>query len=188
MRDSRQAIARATPEFQHLQTEERMKSALIVITIVALTCAGCSDASKAKADAEAARVAQARAEAELVRVKAEAEHANSQSRKVESPAKTELVAPQPLSPADGSEFSNFPRKTTIKWSPVAGAASYKVEIEYQDPATKEWQPHVGPKETGPTEREFDFVGGQPGRWRVWAVDAEGHEGPKSGWWTFRYTQ
>src|SRR5437867_5706668 len=34
---------------------------------------------------------------------------------------------------------------------------------------------------------FDFVGDQPGRWRVWAIDASGHEGPKSPWWEFRYT-
>lgn len=34
--------------------------------------------------------------------------------------------------------------------------------------------------------KFEFTGAQPGRWRVWAVDREGHEGEKSPWRTFRY--
>lgn len=36
--------------------------------------------------------------------------------------------------------------------------------------------------------KFDFVGAQPGRWRVWAVDNEGREGEKSPWRTFTYTK
>ena len=35
---------------------------------------------------------------------------------------------------------------------------------------------------------FNFVGAQPGCWRVWAVDEQGHEGPKSPWWEFVYTK
>ena len=31
-----------------------------------------------------------------------------------------------------------------------------------------------------------FVGAQPGRWRVWAVDKEGREGFKSPWRLFVY--
>jgi hypothetical protein len=50
-------------------------------------------------------------------------------------------------------------------------------------------PHTPPpKETTSTEYQFDFVGAQPGRWRVSAVDDSGREGPKSDWWTFRYTK
>jgi hypothetical protein len=35
---------------------------------------------------------------------------------------------------------------------------------------------------------FDFVGAQPGRWRVWALDKNGKPGQKSPWWTFHYTR
>jgi hypothetical protein len=38
-----------------------------------------------------------------------------------------------------------------------------------------------------TQYTFEFVGAQPGRWRVWAVDAGGKEGPKTGWWEFTFT-
>jgi hypothetical protein len=38
-----------------------------------------------------------------------------------------------------------------------------------------------------TSWTFDFVGAQPGRWRVWAISSTGSPGPKSGWWTFTYT-
>jgi len=39
-----------------------------------------------------------------------------------------------------------------------------------------------------TEYSFYFVGAQPGRWRVWAVDQAGHAGPSSAFRTFRYTR
>jgi hypothetical protein len=32
-----------------------------------------------------------------------------------------------------------------------------------------------------------WFGAQPGRWRVWVSDAGGRLGPKSPWWTFRWT-
>ena len=35
---------------------------------------------------------------------------------------------------------------------------------------------------------FDFVGAQPGRWRVWAAGSGKLEGLKSGWCEFRYTK
>jgi hypothetical protein len=34
---------------------------------------------------------------------------------------------------------------------------------------------------------FDWVGAQPGRWRVWAVDAKGHAGARSDWSYFAYS-
>jgi hypothetical protein len=39
-----------------------------------------------------------------------------------------------------------------------------------------------------TVHTFEHVGAQPGRWRVWAVDAAGTSGPKTGWWQFDYTR
>jgi hypothetical protein len=95
------------------------------------------------------------------------------------------VAPRQLAPTDGSVFDHFPRKTTLRWAPVAGAAKYKVEIEYLSGG--KWDSLIR-TEVRLTEHELNFLGAQPGRWRIWAVEDSGQEGPKSDWWTFRYTQ
>jgi hypothetical protein len=77
---------------------------------------------------------------------------------------------------------------------VVGAFSYGVEIDcYRCCQEDRWCSEVG----GPTRiasalkntsYEFDFVGAQPGRWRVGAMDKPGHTGERSGWWTFTYLQ
>jgi hypothetical protein len=108
-----------------------------------------------------------------------------------------LEAPAQLSPVDGTEFDHFPRTTKLEWSPVAGAASYSVEIDFCDGAERgvkecrgpqPLQHRFNPPSSGikTTDYEFTFIGAQPGRWRVWAVDAEGHAGAKSAWSTFFY--
>src|SRR5262245_11083031 len=142
-----------------------MRAACVAIVTIALAVAGCSDARKT----EAARV-------------------TAEAGPAQAPTRSELVAPEPLAPADGSEFNQFPRKTTVRWSPVAGATAYKVDVEYQTPETGEWLPMTATKETKSTEYQFEFAGSQPGRWRAWAVDGAGRVGPKSDWWTFRYTR
>lgn len=105
-----------------------------------------------------------------------------------------LTAPAQLSPADGSVFSIYPRSTTVTWSQVSGAASYTVEVDcYHCCQADQWCTDVGqtwdvvPGLTQ-TSYTFNYVGAQPGRWRVWAIDANGQAGPKSGWWGFSYTQ
>lgn len=99
-------------------------------------------------------------------------------------ATQELSAPNLLSPPDGTQFNQFPRTVTLVWEKVPGASSYKVEIQYQGGG---WSP-LGPvKSIRATTHTFDFVGAQPGRWRVWAVDADGNEGPKSEWSEFVFT-
>lgn len=103
-----------------------------------------------------------------------------------------LPAPVLLSPADRVEFRICPRHTKLEWQPVEGAAHYFVEIDVcdgRDPELRECVnpgPFSTPKNLGAvkvqgTTYEFDFVGRQPGRWRVWAVDGKGQEGFKSPW-------
>jgi hypothetical protein len=102
-----------------------------------------------------------------------------------------LEAPRNISPSNGAVFHNYPRTTVLKWEEVNGAASYTVEVDYN--TGNEWITNQGksyivaPNITS-NFYTFDFIGAQGGRWRVWAVDANGHEGPKSGWWIFRYTK
>ena len=105
-----------------------------------------------------------------------------------------LPAPAQQSPRDGSRFSHVPRETTLQWAPVEGAVSYTVEIDcYQCCQRNAWCTDVGrthrvqPSLRG-TSYRFSFVGAQPGRWRVWAVDGNGKAGAKSSWWNFSYTR
>lgn len=104
----------------------------------------------------------------------------------------QLTAPIQVSPASGSVFNYFPRTTTLEWMPVAGASSYTVEIDPFDSVNSKWYNDEGQvSEVVPgiysTNYTFDFLGAQPGRWRVWAVDASNNTGLKSGWWDFTYT-
>ena len=117
-------------------------------------------------------------------------------KKAGSSAKS-LEAPQLVSPVDGTEFFHYPRLTQLEWLAVPAAVSYTVEVEYcsgEKPAAKTCEdphPFLG-LDTPPTfgiretSYEFSFLGGQPGRWRVWAIDAEGRPGAKSAWSMFFY--
>jgi hypothetical protein len=105
-----------------------------------------------------------------------------------------ILTPTQLTPADGSVFDHYPRTTTLKWTAVPGATSYTVEIDcYHCCQSGKWCTDVGETwklvpNLKATSYTFNFVGAQPGRWRVWAVDASGQESPKTGWWEFRYTR
>ncbi len=103
-----------------------------------------------------------------------------------------LPAPLQLSPADRAEFREYPRHTKLEWRSVEGAAYYLVEIDFcdgrdralrecVDPKPFSMTRNVGPVKVEGTTYEFNFVGRQPGRWRIWAVDAKGQEGFKSPW-------
>lgn len=110
-----------------------------------------------------------------------------------------LPAPAQTAPAEGAVFDYYPRHTRLEWSPVEGAITYSVEVDYcsgrrrgahecTDPQPLSNQMRINPKTSGigGTAYEFAFVGAQPGRWRVWAVDAQGREGFKSPWRLFIY--
>jgi hypothetical protein len=107
---------------------------------------------------------------------------------------TSLEVPQHLSPSDGSVFNHYPRTTQLQWMPVSGATSYTVEVDcFHCCESNKWCSDVGKTwmivpNIRTTNYTFNFVGAQPGRWRVWAVDSSGREGAKSAWREFRYTQ
>jgi serine/threonine protein kinase len=107
-----------------------------------------------------------------------------------TPTPTTLPAPVQLSPANGSTFSNYPRTTVLQWQAVPGAVSYSVEVDYYDPGNTSCtggNVYKNPTGLTTTSYTFDFVGAQPGCWRVWAVDGGGNAGAKSSWWLFIYT-
>ena len=77
-------------------------------------------------------------------------------------------------------FDHFPRFTTLVWRPATGAVSYDVEYEFGNGCTSgtavctTWTPHSGsPATTSSPGYVFEFVGAQPGRWRVVAHDVLG---------------
>lgn len=130
----------------------------------------------------------------LHRTKAAAETAISESEKVRG---VNLTAPVQSSPANKTVFDYYPRVTKLKWSPVEGAVSYSVEVDYCEGGMGKKPVCVNPqpltlKSNVPssgilsTTYEFNFVGAQPGRWRVWALDKDGREGFKSPWRGFVY--
>jgi hypothetical protein len=69
---------------------------------------------------------------------------------------------------------------------------YGVEIDcYHCCESNRWCTDVGEtwrvEQVSGTSYTFDYVGAQPGRWRVWAIDTStGAQSPKSGWWEFEY--
>jgi hypothetical protein len=123
---------------------------------------------------------------------------NKEINEAEKQPGVNLPAPVQLKPADGILFNVYPRKTKLEWASVDGAVSYSVEVDFCKPArggrtcgtpypltVPANLPMVG---ITSTSYEFGFVGAQPGRWRVWAVDKDGREGFKSNWRTFVYLQ
>lgn len=95
----------------------------------------------------------------------------------------ELVAPGMLSPADGTSFNNFPRTITLVWSPVTGADKYVLEVQYSDGT---WHA-LTTQELTATTYTFNFIGMQPGRWRVRAKTNSGTEGAWSNYRGFVFT-
>jgi hypothetical protein len=105
-----------------------------------------------------------------------------------------LPAPRQISPRNRQVFHHFPRKTTVKWRSVQAAKSYTVEVDCFHCCTKNrWctrvgKTHIVKSNIRGTQFNFNWVGAQKGRWRVWAVDRRNQPGRKSPWRTFSYTR
>lgn len=134
-----------------------------------------------------------------VRLKRVADAAGRELSESEKRAGVHLPAPAQKAPAEGAVFEHYPRRTRLEWAPVEGAVSYAVEVDYcsgrrgsaqgcTDPQPLSGVMRLNPPTAGVggTTYEFDFVGAQPGRWRVWAIDREGRAGFKSPWRLFFY--
>ena len=106
----------------------------------------------------------------------------------------QLNAPQIISPKNNSMFSHYPRTLKLRWRPVSNASVYNVEIDCMHCcAAKEWCTDVGRKykkvnAIRDTFFKFNFVGSQPGRWRVQAVEKNCKTGKYSQWYYFKFTK
>lgn len=90
-----------------------------------------------------------------------------------APAPQALVAPQLVSPADGTEYSAIlildpGYNVSFEWTAVPGAASYVLELDGKQNAV------AGTTTTLPVKGFGNH------KWRVWAKDANGASGPASG--------
>jgi hypothetical protein len=85
-------------------------------------------------------------------------------------AKSKLAKPVLVSPTNNTHFQHFPRVTTLAWKPVTHATGYVVERQYYGGDWTSYPPVTVDANAG-TSYEFNFVGDQPGRWRVTAVDS-----------------
>jgi hypothetical protein len=100
--------------------------------------------------------------------------------------------PQSLSPAMGTLFTHFPRTTTLVWSAVtdpSAPVTYRVHVQFcssNNPTNCSDRPFDCAGVVTGTTCTFNFVGGQPGRWRVRAVDAVGNESAFGDWSTFEF--
>ena len=88
-------------------------------------------------------------------------------------------------------FDHFRRFTTLVWRPVEGAATYDVEVDFGNGCTTgtavcdSWTRQVS-QTTSNLRFLFEFVGAQPGRWRVVPRDAAGAAMTPSEFVYFRY--
>lgn len=103
-----------------------------------------------------------------------------------------LAAPNVLSPEDGTVFTNFPRRFDVDWEGVPGADSYVVQVDCQGCCTgggfctdggRAYRTTTGIEDT---TFEASIGGDNLGRFRVWALDANGRPGIASEWRTFQF--
>lgn len=112
----------------------------------------------------------------------------------EGPVVTQLEAPTLLSPGNLTIFNHFPRTTSLLWSSVSGAAIYQLQVDYgwncsAIDACLNWsgENEYYDRLLEQTFFVFDFVGAQPGRWRVRAIDSNGKLGLWSQYRYFKFT-
>jgi hypothetical protein len=103
-----------------------------------------------------------------------------------------LATPVLVSPLNDQVFANYPRKTVLVWQPVSGATGYYLTVDAcTSPApinaNSVWQNVVKGTVQG-TSFTFDFVGAQPGRWNVMAIDStdDHQQSEVSAWSNFAY--
>jgi ABC-type uncharacterized transport system YnjBCD substrate-binding protein len=108
-------------------------------------------------------------------------NANSQMKRVSKA--DQIAAPELVAPIAGAKLNMFPRKTVFEWKHEEGASKYEIVVEYND---GKWHLQKSATTNVPSYT-LDFVGKQPGRWRVRAFSKEtGKPGVFSEWREFEY--
>ncbi|MFB2118854.1 C25 family cysteine peptidase [Parapedobacter sp. 2B3] len=103
------------------------------------------------------------------------------------------AVPRPIAPAEGSVFNHYPRTMTFSWQPVSiPGATYSIEIDAHGAvragqwAAESFQTFSVHHNLTGTSFNHNFVGAQPGRWRVRAKIGDRYCN-WSEWQYFRFT-
>ncbi len=107
---------------------------------------------------------------------------------IDTSAAAVLPAPEIISPMNGATYDIYPRTMTLSWLSVGSAASYDVDVQYCGSSDVSTCTNLLTENTSATSYTFDFVGAQPGRWRVRALDGSGVAGTWSEWRMFIHNQ
>jgi hypothetical protein len=95
----------------------------------------------------------------------------------------QIAPPELVAPIAGAKINMFPRRTVFEWKHVEGANKYEIVVEFND---GKWK-MLKDASTNVTSYTLDFIGKQPGRWRVRSFSkASGRPGPYSEWREFIY--
>lgn len=103
----------------------------------------------------------------------------------------QMETPIQTNPANNVIFGHYPRALTLSWKMVPAAAGYKLEIAYCDSAKTTCVNYPVVTITDPLQSDytFEFVGAQPGKWRVTTLGGTSYrDSTASGWRWFTFTQ
>jgi hypothetical protein len=103
----------------------------------------------------------------------------------------QMATPILTGPANNEIFGHFPRTITLSWKMVPAAAGYKLERAYclADKVTCWNYPPITITGQLMSDYTFNFVGAQPGKWRVTTLGAPTYrDSVASGWFWFSFTQ
>lgn len=92
-------------------------------------------------------------------------------------------------PAQDAVFNHYPRELHLVWDAIPGAIDYVVTLEAQLPETPHHEPEWRFLQRLPSadnQITTYFVGAQPGRWKVFAVDCAGSHSMESDWGRFGF--
>jgi hypothetical protein len=99
----------------------------------------------------------------------------------------DLPPPKQVSPADGSVINSSSREIDLQWSPVEGATSYRISVNYFDSRKQKWLALGDVRIANSTSYKVIFNNASLGRWRVWSVDDKGRTSERSDWWEFQFS-
>lgn len=105
--------------------------------------------------------------------------------------KPQMATPTLTTPAANEIFGHWPRTITVSWKMVPAAAGYKLERAYclSDKVTCWNYPTITITDPLRSDYTFDFVGAQPGKWRVTTLGGPLYrDSAASAWRWFTFTQ
>jgi hypothetical protein len=103
----------------------------------------------------------------------------------------QMATPIQTNPANNEIFGHYPRAPTLSWKVVPAAAGYNLEIAYCDSTRTTCVSYPIGTITDPLQSDytFNFVGAQPGKWRVTTLAGTGYRNSTaSAWHWFTFTQ